>query len=275
MIEVSVNDLEIPKASTQAVKALEIMAAPEPDMRALEETIKQDPLMASTVIRYANSPLYRRPSEVTNVPMALRLLGLKCVHSAVVMATIRSTLPAESKSSQVILAHLLEISVLCKLIARQCCADSADDLEFLGLFHDVGMLVLAVNFTEPYEELLSRALAGAGPVDELERELFGLTHDAVGARVAHEFRLPAADVELLRQFHSREPLTEAVSEQDRNTCVLALAHRLRAESSTLAPGFEETIGETLPQLQAALGLSDAQLEGLRGERESLLAAGTE
>ena len=267
---INVNQLEIPKASAHALKALQIITSPEPDMDELQRAIMQDPVLASTLIRYANSPLYRRSQEITNVPIALRLLGLKSVRSAIVMATIRSALPAESDLDRRILDHLQEIAMFCKLIAKQCCPAAADDLEFLGLFHDVGMLILAANTEQEYEQMLAAAIEQRREVDICEKERFGISHDVVTGRAAHEFRLPESHQNLLKCFHSREAINKAETEQEIDTCVVALAHQLSGAIRNHEVPFKETICETLPQLQAALGLSDEQIESLCEEGKALL-----
>lgn len=271
---IDINQLELPKASPSAARALGIITAPEPDTRALEQAIMQDPILASTLLRYANSPLYRRPQEIANVPTALRLLGLKSVHSAIVNATMRALLPCDNALARRILEHMTTTSMLCRIIARHCCRAAADDLEFLGLIHDVGMLVLAVNFSGPYECIVATALNEALEIDRLELDEFGLTHDPVGARVARDFRLPARHAELLAGFHSREPLAAVTDERTRDTAILALAHRLLRERIGADPQLPETIAESAAQLQTLLALSAETVDAII-EEYTQIAAGNE
>ena len=268
-MDVNINQLELPKASAYAAEALEIITGPEPDSKKLEQAIMCDPILASTLLRYANSPLNRRYHEITNVPAALRLLGLKSVHSAIVTATMHSLLPDDSATGKQILGHMVAISMMCKLIARHCCRAAADDLEFLGLIHDVGMLVLASNFAAPYRRIVETAMEEAVEIDRLEYAEFGLSHDSVSAHVAHDFRLPALHVELLRSFHQREPITEVNDDRARDICVLALAHRLLNEYVGAGPCLPETIHETSDQLKHALSVSDQTIDRIIGEYSAL------
>ena len=160
--------------------------------------------------------------------------------------------------------------MFCKLIAKQCCPTAADDLEFLGLFHDVGMLILAANTEQEYEQMLAAAIEQRREVDICEKERFGISHDVVTGRAAHEFRLPESHRQLLKCFHSREAINKAETEQEIDTCVVALAHQLSGAIRNHEVPFKETICETLPQLQAALGLSDEQIESLCEEGKALL-----
>jgi HD-like signal output (HDOD) protein len=269
-MEVNVNQLQIPKASAYATKALEIASSDDADLGALQRAIMHDPLLASTVLRYANSPLNRRASEITNVPAALKLLGLKSVRSAIVTAVIRSLLPADSEAGQAILSHMVEISIICKIIARTVCPRDSDDLEFLGLVHDVGMLTLAANFPAQYEKIIQQSKAQHQPLDQLEKQQFLISHDMVSARTAHEFRLPQLHVDLLQHFHTHHDLTGGTKEQQRDTAILAFAHLIRYQINSPADTIVENIQETLPHLQQVLGLNDEQRDGISSQAEAAL-----
>ncbi len=274
-MNVTIDQLELPRASAHAAQALEIITGPEPDSKKLEQAILRDPILASTLLRYANSPLNRRRQEITNVPTALRLLGLKSVHSAIITATMHSLLPDDSSLGKQILDHLLATSLMCKLIAGQCCRPSADDLEFLGLIHDVGMLVLASNFSTAYQNILTTAMNEGTGIDRLEQAEFGLSHDSVSAHVAHNFRLPEQHVELLRSFHHREAVSEANDASTRDICILALAHRLLNECGEDSLPLPETLHESTDQLKQVLGISGQMIETIVGEYSALTSGSSE
>ncbi|MCW9025359.1 MAG: HDOD domain-containing protein [Gammaproteobacteria bacterium] len=264
---ISLSQLEIPKATAQAARALQIISAKEPDMQDLEEAIMQDPLLASTMLRYANSPLYHRSQEITNIPTALRLLGLNSVRSAIMMATIRSTLPSDSDIARQIFEHLHLIALYGKLIAQQCCPQKSDDIEFLGLFHDIGMLVLCVNLDADYKDLYEQAIATGTNIDNIEKERFGISHDAVTAHVAHEFRLPA-EQQLLAKFHLPERQQQALKNAEPEICILVLAHLLASQSDNASP-FTESIELTQEELLAVLQLSEEQIENIQQQAEGV------
>lgn len=268
-MKVDVNQLVIPKATPAATAALNLVNQNEPDIRKLEKAIMQDPILASTLLRYANSPLVRRATEVTSVPSALKLLGLNSVKSAVVTATIRSLLPKDNLAGQCILTHMIEISMLCKLIAKQVCQPSSDELEFLGLVHDVGVLTLISNFDLRYSTLFARALKEGIELDVLEKEEFGISHDIVSSKMAHEFRLPKLHVELLHNFHPRDPITEVNCKKDRDTCILALSHKLEYEYSKHNK-TKETVNETTDVLAKLLSIDEEQLTELRTKAQDIL-----
>lgn len=269
-MQVNLNQLEIPKASAYAMQALDIVRQDEPDLKQLEQSIMHDPLLASGILRYANSPLHRRSTEVTNVPTALKLLGINSIRSAIVTATIRSMLPVESHIGQTLLTHMLHVSGVCKLISEQCCEEARDDLEFLGLVHDVGMLTLAANFERTYDKLINEARDRQISIDQLEQDEFGISHDKVTARTIESFRLPKRYGELLQGFHGREVISKINATEQRDTCILSLAHRLLEECAPEQTFFPEAIPESIETLANLLGLEQPQLQSIRQAAMTLL-----
>jgi HD-like signal output (HDOD) protein len=238
---------------------LAYLSTETPDMGEVDHIIMQDPVLAGTLLRYANSPLYRRGGEVSNVPTATRLIGLKNVRSAAVMTTLRATCPVNNTLANAILQHSLAVAALCKLIARKSHVGSADDLELLGLIHDIGMVVLATNVETEYRALLQQSQSGEQTLDALEKSAFGFNHDQVAVRVLHEFRLPKCHETVLTHFHQGLDADESDDELIKERAVLVLAHQLLARART-SEFFDETLFESTEELMAMLKLDEATLE---------------
>jgi len=268
---VAVDELEIPQASAQAARVLEMLAEADPDFTALEQALMNDPVQAGELLRYANSPLFRRASEVTNVPAAVRLLGLKNVRSAIVMSTLNSALPVDCPEAKDILAHLVSIATLCRLIAKVCCRARMDDMALLGLIHDVGMIVLATNFADSYRSIRARSVAESLPLDVLELETYGLCHDDLAERVCRAFRLPASYQEVLSSLHYHPPGLTGTESQEWG--ILTLAHHLLPDTGLPGGDVLETLAASREELAEMLALSDADLDGVIAAAQSLRQAG--
>jgi HD-like signal output (HDOD) protein len=264
---ISLDELDLPKASTRAARILQIMGEDEPNLDEIDNLIAQDPILAVNIIRYANSPMHRRAQEVGNVPTATRLLGLKNVRSAVVMSTLKSSLPSGSSAIRAIFDHLVAIAAFCKAIARECCRDKADDMELVGLVHDVGQLVLASNYEAEYKQLMQRADAENKPLDILEKEIFGIFHDQLAVRICHAFRLPAAYRDVIEGFHNERFSENGINHDQwqREHCILALAHHLLRNNRLNGTNMHETLNVSAEFAQEMLGLDDQRVQGIVDE----------
>lgn len=260
---IKLDQLNFPKASPQAASLLAYLSNESedqgPDLIEVNELIMQDPVLAGTLLRYANSPLYRRATEISNVPDATRLIGLKNVRSAVVMTVLHAADTDKNEITKAVRQHSLVIAALSKSIARKSCAGSADDLELVGLIHDIGMLVLATNFEDEYAALLERARSENVPIDRLETDTFGFNHDQIAVRALHEFRLPTRHENVLTHFHQAPPEGVLDDALIKECAVLVLAHQLALlvhEESY----FDESLFEPREQLLAILNLDETAVQ---------------
>jgi HD-like signal output (HDOD) protein len=262
-MKIDLAQLAFPQVSPEGLKALDIIARSEPDVRELQTVILSDPVLAGMLIRHANSPLYRRSQPITNIPAAIRALGFKSIRSAVVMATLHNN-ELSGSAHLPVWEHSTATAMAAKLIAQKIIPAAADDLEFLGLIHDIGMLVLAGNFPEKYKEILQRSETEQRSVDQLELEVFGLQHSNIMHNFLEQFRLPNKLINLLDNFHSHTEIKTIENDLHRQLCLLDLAHYLIKDSGQgqYSP-YIETIIEPLDHLKKLLQLEDSQYESLK------------
>lgn len=270
-MKIDPSQLAFPHVSPEGLDSLNIIAQPEPDVRKLQAVILRDPILAGMLIRHANSPLYRRSQPITNVPSAIRSLGFKSIRSAVVMATLHSN-ELSGPASQSVWQHSTATALAARLIAQHIIPAASDDLEFLGLIHDTGMLVLASNFPDQYQDILQRSKAEKKPVDQLEIEVFELQHSNIMHSFLEQFRLPANMIKLLCNFHCHTAIDSIQNDDQRQLCILDLCHYLleMIDREQHAP-FRETIIEPLSKLQQLLAIDDALLEKLQQEIQEKLS----
>jgi len=260
---IDIAQLALPHVSPEGFRALSIIAEAEPDIAELQAVILKDPVLAGMLVRHANSPLFRRSRTVTNVPAAIRVLGFKSIRNAIVMATLNSQ-PITNQSGRPIWEHSMAVSAAARIIAERIEPQACDDMEFLGLIHDTGMLVFASNFPEQYSTLLQKAVSEHHAVDKLELEAFGLLHSIVMARFLEQFRLPSRLIDLLVNFHSHTSIDHIEISDRRQLLILDLSHYLLAmiDQEHLTP-YPETIVESLDLAQEQLGVDDHLLGELK------------
>lgn len=265
------SQLAFPQVSPEGLKALDIIAQPEPDIHELQAVILSDPILAGMLIRHANSPLYRRSQAIINVPAAIRALGFKSIRSAVVMATLHSN-ELSGPANQPVWEHSIATAMAARLVAQQIIPGTVDDLEFLGLIHDTGMLVLASNFPQQYQEILQRSKTEQCAIDQLELEVFGLQHSSIMEDFLEQFRLPRDLISLLGNFHCHTDISVIENDLHRQLCILDVAHYLIQESGQgkYFP-YNETIIEPLERLKQLLKIDDGLYTLFKTEIDTCLS----
>jgi c-di-GMP-related signal transduction protein len=71
------SDRDIPAEKTVCLRLLQEASLTEVNVAAIETLLQQDPSLTYKLLRYLNSPLLGRHSEVKDIPRAVRLLGEK------------------------------------------------------------------------------------------------------------------------------------------------------------------------------------------------------
>jgi putative nucleotidyltransferase with HDIG domain len=75
-----------------------------------------------------------------------------------------------------------------------------------GLLHDIGKVILILEYSPLYEEAMNQAASQRIPIFEAERGVFQETHAAVGMWLAEKWRFPPNLVDVI-QYHHRTGLT--------------------------------------------------------------------
>ncbi len=267
-MDLDISQLDMPGVSPQGLQVMELVTADDPDIHKIKEKIMQDPALAGTVIRYANSPLYRRRKEITNVPNALTMLGLKNIRSAVVMATLHAISDTHSAVNNSVWKHGQLVAMLCKLIAIKIKPTVADDAEFVGLIHDLGILVLSSNLGDEYEVSYQRALDENQPLEVVEQETLGLSHDQVILHLASQLRLPDKLKNILSSTHSYKKIAQLEQEEDYIHAIVTIAHLLLGKIGNDPLSKGEQFPETLDELKEKLKLDDNFIEKIVAKLEN-------
>ncbi len=228
---VSLQTLKLPTVSQQGIKALEIISAKDLEFKELESILSSDPMLVGILIKYANSPMYRRHVETTNVRQALNLLGLDIVRSAILICTMRSYCEPSNPAKEMLWEKTKHLSLMAKLLARKTSRKLADEVELTAMMSEMGGFVLSTNFVDEYETVVARAKEKRIAIEDEEFYCFGLKRADVTALTLEKLRLPQITLDVLDRYYKREIPSEVKTDTDRQLVILKLASVLIAYES--------------------------------------------
>jgi HD-like signal output (HDOD) protein len=259
----NMSNLRLPILSEPGMQLIDSMAEKEISLSELSSLVLKDPVLASTLIKYANSPLYRaRGPEVTNVRAALGILGYNNVRNAVVVVAMRSFLQPAKPELQSILRHSLDIASLSRAICLRYDKRMLDDIELFALLHDIGMLVLFTNYPDSYGSLIKTAIESETPIDQIEQERFGISHFDILSLIARPLRLPVCIIRSSRVLHSRKKLERLENRDDEFAAITGLAHLLESRAEGSEQHLPIGITNSQEELGQLIGLLDADVENI-------------
>jgi putative nucleotidyltransferase with HDIG domain len=210
---------DIPVMPQVATKVLQLQEDNlQISFKELEQIILLDPAITARILKVANSALYARQREITNLQQAITLLGFKMIKSMIVLICASNMYGnakksfkgisdrLTTKSSAIELwRHLILTAFLAKHIATKLkLEDKKDDIFVAGLLHDIGRIVLMVNQSELYEKFLQdMAASPEADVLSFEEKVFGYNHLEVGKIVLGRWNFPDELVDVIYQHHSK------------------------------------------------------------------------
>jgi HD-like signal output (HDOD) protein len=203
-IEASRN---LPSLPQVLLKLIEACRNEETTIRDIAQIVSGDSALSARILGIVNSPFYRRAEKISRIDDALFQLGRDSVRNIAVSASIHQVFSKVNGQSLFNMKLYWRHALMCAVLARHLADKTsykAAELSFLsGILHDVGRMVLWVNFPEEYGRVLKTA--GNQPDLLLEAELkMGISHAEVGSWLLNRWGLDAFTIDAVRYHH--EPL---------------------------------------------------------------------
>ena len=221
------------------------------------ELIEQDQALAARVLRLANSAFYGMPGRVGSIGDAVRMLGLRTVAGVLAAAAMHNAIRVDACAGfdfPDYWRHAIGSALAARALAGAA-GCNADEAFLAGLMHDIGQLALAAF--EPGKTASALALARSAKLsaEGAERVVLGLSHPAVGARVAEHWRFPAIICQAIALHHAPEPASagQRISLSGLVQLADTVAHAL-----DLCPDADEAMPMLAPEAWQSLGLSEAE-----------------
>ena len=251
---------DLPTPPDAAARIVRACADPAVTGRELERIVGSDPALAAEILRLVNSPLFALRRPVGRLDQALVLLGHRALRHLALVFMAREVLryPRLRDLDPLPLREdALLRAAAARLLAREAGLDPAEGFT-LGLFQDLGLLALLA--LRPAAARQAGRLRAALPDErlELERELFGLTHDEAGAWLARRWGLPEELVLPVASHHGGgEGLEPALRDRARlAACADWVAAVFAAADAPLA------LARSRQRVQGWFGLAPARTEEL-------------
>ena len=249
-----------------AVRLLALLDDADAPLRKIAEVASGDVGIAAAILRMANSPVFGVRGRVGDIDAALRLIGTAQARLLVLTWGIaqagQKELRLYSLASGEFMRHSELVATLSMAIAREVRMPDSATAYSAGLLHDIGKAIInavvlqsgpEASHIEPFSDSL---LPGAG-VLELEQQIVGTDHQAVGLSLAQLWALPPEMNEAISQHHSSQS-TSARS----LTAIVALANAVAGQVDDSYPEFQRaSLNEpTMLPLEQLLDLARTALK---------------
>lgn len=182
----------LPSPPPVAIKVIELAQNPETALGTVADTISADPAIAAKVMRIANSALYARRRQSTNLRQALIVLGLNATLTLALSFTLVASLrkgPPKGFDFDAYWRRAILAGTWGKLLASEFGRSDAEEVFLAALLQDLGMLAIDKVAPEAYEGIKPFQLEHSR-VAQHEKTQLETDHRAIGAWLLNEWKMP-------------------------------------------------------------------------------------
>jgi len=185
---------------------IEEMHSEDPSLKKVGDIISKDLSMTAKILQVVNSVFFGLSRKISSTQEAVMLLGLNTIKSLVLSVKIFSEFSQKKFSwfnMDQLFNHSMAVSTFAKaiIINEKLGQDMVNYSLMAGLLHDLGKLILATNFQEPYQQVLTAAQRCDRNQWDLEYEAFGTSHAEIGAYLMGLWSLDTPIIEAIAFHH--------------------------------------------------------------------------
>jgi len=238
----------LPKA---ALRIIEVAQLPEIDMGIVAEAVSVDPAISAKVMRIANSALYARRRESSNLRQALITLGLNATLTLALSFTLVNKLrkdPTKGFDFNQYWKRAILAGAWSRMLASEANFAGAEEVFLASLLQDIGMLAIDRVHPEVYADVATFDMPHA-TLAKHEVNKLGVDHCDVGAWLLSDWNMPEVLVDAVR--YSNDCSAAEAPEERRSLVRITALSGLLADSCIMAsgaPGMGEVAGLVKQQL---------------------------
>jgi HD-like signal output (HDOD) protein len=183
----------------------------------LAEVVVSEPVLATRMLRIANSAFYGAPKRIASVREAIVLIGFPTVHATVLAMCLIETFPRSPEiDAGRFWRHSVSVATLAEELAKM--GRAGTDHAFTGgIVHNIGRLAFARFEARGFRQAVACARATDTSVHEAQRALFGYTDIDLGAGLGERWGFPDSLIEALADSEpgsasAQGPIARAVLE---------------------------------------------------------------
>lgn len=185
---------QLPPFSPILNRLIASLAQEDVSFAKVADLIEKDTVLAGNVLQLVNSALYGLRGTVNSIRHAVSLLGIVKLRNATLgMSVARmwaqvKTPPGWSMAS--FNHHSVGVALLSDLVAQRRPVAYAEGAFAAGLFHDLGLLLVAIGLPEEFKEIALLCNERKKTLLDCELQVLGLTHTELSSLALAAWNLP-------------------------------------------------------------------------------------
>lgn len=179
----------------------------EIDIKELVKIIAKDPAITAKTLRLVNSAYFNLRSNITSLERAVLYLGAENIKNIAITASIHHVFNGIKNRGSFPLDRFWWNSFSCAIFSRKLAQQTqyvnTDEAYVAGLLHNLGKLLLWLNFPKEYKAILPLIGSQSDECD-IEKQQIGITHSEAGDWLIRHWELSSLMADAVLYHH--EPL---------------------------------------------------------------------
>jgi HD-like signal output (HDOD) protein len=251
---------QLPPFSPILNRLIASLASEDVSFAKVAELIEKDTVLAGNILKLVNSALYGLAGTVNSIRHAVSLLGIaKLRNAALSMSVARMWGQVKTPagwSTANFNQHSVGVGILADLLAQRLDVQYAEGAFAAGLFHDLGLMLVAIGLHDEYKQLSLLCQESKKWEPEYEMQVLGMTHAELSAEALAKWNLPH-EIQNGVRYHGAPELDPTSVEPGQITlsCLLCAADRYVKGTGVFVSLFEAPCDNPEAALEG-LGLGD-------------------
>jgi putative nucleotidyltransferase with HDIG domain len=197
---------EIQTLPAIAMRINRMVDSPHTTPEMLCKVIEKDQAIVTKLLRLVNSSFYGMPSRVSSISDAVVLLGYNTLRNIVLTVSVMGAFSSSKKNREINPAefwkHSLAVSSVSKYISEITGIGSPDDCFTGGLLHDLGKIVMFLEFNDLFKVVVDSATENNIAFCMAEKKLGVASHADIGSYLARKWKVPVVLCDAIKYHHN-------------------------------------------------------------------------
>lgn len=206
---VDFSNFEIPSFSSSVIGLLGKLRNPDIDVKEIAADLEHDPGLYLRVLKTVNAASFGLSRKVSNIQLAVNLLGRSRMESLVLTVAVKNNLSEHCHGNGLDMGAFWTTAALraavAKSLAEELHPHSQNDIFTVALLQDMAIPLLALQHGERYQTLYNSWVNEDDiNLPEQEDQLFGSDHMSLGAHMAQTWEFSPTLVNAIGEHHDQQ-----------------------------------------------------------------------
>lgn len=206
---------QLPALPQSAIRLLELSKDPDVGPAEFAIPIESDPGLTGQVLKFVNSSYFGFSREISNVKLAVTLVGMRTIKNFALWSAVFSLMP-NPQCGPFDLKTLWQDSLRRALFARRIASvlqeEIAEEVFSAALLQDMAIPLLAKEAPKVYATLLTARVERKARLSAMERKIFGWTHCEAAAMMCSMWNLPKIFSDILAEHEAIDRWRTSITE---------------------------------------------------------------